>query len=58
MRILEKNMEHLYRHFDKDGTLLYVGISLSAINRLGQHKDNAHWFSSIKRVEIEQQNEL
>jgi hypothetical protein len=26
----------LYRHFDADGTLLYVGISLSALVRLGQ----------------------
>jgi predicted GIY-YIG superfamily endonuclease len=46
-------MEHLYRHFDKSGALLYVGISLSAIQRLGQHKDNAHWFCQITRVEIE-----
>jgi len=46
-------LEHLYRHFDKNGVLLYVGISLSAINRLGQHKDNSHWFNEIKRVDIE-----
>lgn len=43
----------LYRHFDADGKLLYVGISLSAINRLGQHKDNSHWYSKISRVDIE-----
>jgi predicted GIY-YIG superfamily endonuclease len=46
-------MPHLYRHFGKDGSLLYIGISLSAINRLGQHKDHSHWFESISRVEIE-----
>ena len=46
-------MSHLYRHYDKDRTLLYVGISLSSIQRLGQHKDNAHWFSQISIVEIE-----
>ena len=34
--------------------MLYVGISLSAVHRLGQHKDNAHWYSSISRVDIEQ----
>ena len=45
--------QHLYRHYNKEGVLLYVGISLSAINRLGQHKDHAHWFSLISRVEIE-----
>jgi hypothetical protein len=27
---------HLYRHFDADGRLLYVGISLFAVNRLSQ----------------------
>lgn len=46
-------MTHLYRHFDKDGDLLYVGISLSTVHRLGQHQENSHWFESITRVEIE-----
>lgn len=27
---------HLYRHFDKKGALLYVGVSLSAVQRLAQ----------------------
>lgn len=31
---------------------MYVGQSLSAINRLGQHKNNSHWFAAIARVEI------
>ena len=44
---------HLYRHFDKNGALLYVGISLSALNRLGQHCDHSAWYNSISRVEIE-----
>ena len=39
----------LYRHFAADGSLLYVGISLSALNRLGQHKQNAEWFDKISR---------
>lgn len=42
----------LYRHFDADGVLLYVGISINAINRLGQHKTNSEWFGKIHRVEI------
>lgn len=45
--------EHLYRHFDKDGILLYVGISASAINRLGQHETHAHWFDTITSVTIQ-----
>ena len=44
---------YLYRHFDADGGLLYVGVSLNALNRLGQHKDHSHWFDSICRVEIQ-----
>lgn len=46
-------MHYLYRHFDSEDKLLYVGISLSAINRLSQHKGNSAWFASIKRVEVE-----
>jgi excinuclease UvrABC nuclease subunit len=43
----------LYRHFDASGTLLYVGISLNAFQRLAQHRADSHWFSQITRVEIE-----
>lgn len=44
---------YLYRHFDAEGQLLYVGISLSALTRLGQHKENAQWYGRIARVEIQ-----
>lgn len=43
----------LYRHFDNEGGLLYVGVSLSAVKRLGQHKSHSHWYAKIARVEIE-----
>lgn len=43
---------HLYRHFDAAGILLYVGVSLSALNRLAAHRRKAPWFWSIARVEI------
>lgn len=42
----------LYRHFDADGVLLYVGISLSAVQRLSQHR-KAPWFHDIDKVEVE-----
>jgi hypothetical protein len=42
----------LYRHFDSDGVLLYVGISLSAVLRLSQHKERAVWRDRIARVEV------
>ncbi len=44
----------LYRHFDESGSLLYVGISLSAVARLKQHMDAAHWSDRITSVKIEQ----
>lgn len=43
----------LYRHFDAEGALLYVGISLHAVRRLEQHKTSAHWFARIRRVDVE-----
>jgi hypothetical protein len=42
----------LYRHFDSEGCLLYVGISLSAIARLAAHRVRSSWFNRIARVEI------
>lgn len=42
----------LYRHFDKAATLLYVGVSFSAIVRLFQHKKDSRWFDQIHKVEI------
>lgn len=43
----------LYRHFDSEGRLLYVGISLSAITRLAQHRSASHWSRAIASVRIE-----
>ena len=42
----------LYRHFDADGFLLYVGISSTPDARLQQHRSSP-WFSEIRRVVIE-----
>lgn len=45
---------YLYRHFDGEGNLLYVGISIDPIKRLKDHSVAAHWFSKIKSVTIEE----
>jgi excinuclease UvrABC nuclease subunit len=42
----------LYRHFDHEGRLLYVGISLNAVMRTKQHHTNAPWFQEITRIEL------
>ncbi len=46
-------MTALYRHFDADGCLLYVGISATPFKRTADHARCADWFSSIARIEIE-----
>jgi len=46
----------LYRYFDKNKNLLYVGISTSAIGRMLQHKQYSFWFKSISRMTVENFN--
>lgn len=44
----------VYRCFDHDGALLYVGVSVNAIQRIGQHQsEKKPWFHEVARVEIE-----
>lgn len=43
----------LYRAYDGEGRLLYVGISLCALARLVQHQASAVWFEEAVRLEIE-----
>jgi len=42
----------LYEIYDSSNTLLYVGISLSAISRLSQHKAVKNWYYDIKKIEM------
>lgn len=43
---------YVYRHFDKEGKLLYVGLSNSHLARLASHKRSA-WFQKIKTVTVD-----
>jgi hypothetical protein len=43
----------LYKHYDINNNLLYVGVSLYALIRLRQHKDQSHWFGLISKITIE-----
>jgi len=43
----------LYRFFDKDDILLYVGISINAAMRSSQHRQDKHWWSDVARMEVE-----
>lgn len=48
----ERHSTSLYRMFDSDGVLLYVGIT-SSPKRLGQHQRNSAWWLAVARVEVE-----
>jgi DNA-binding phage protein len=43
----------LYRHWDANGRLLYVGVSLSALARLRRHRHVSNWQDLIAEVKIE-----
>jgi hypothetical protein len=55
IKSLFKPREHyyLYRHFDADGTLLYVGMSHNAVLRTFQHGEKATWFHKVVNITIE-----
>jgi hypothetical protein len=49
----KRERTELYRHFDAEGVLLYVGESLSTTARLIGHRHKSPWFDEITRVEVE-----
>ena len=42
----------LYRHYDKDGILLYVGISLNFLTRTDTHSNFAQWWNLIATIKV------
>ena len=42
----------LYRHYDANNLLLYVGISNSFLQRTISHGHNSEWFNQIVRIEV------
>ena len=43
----------LYRHFDSDKKLLYVGISCKVLLRTFLHQNRAKWFEQISMITLE-----
>jgi predicted GIY-YIG superfamily endonuclease len=43
----------LYRFFDADETLLYVGISLNAAKRASQHRKDKPWWPDVATMTVE-----
>ena len=58
-KIWRKDRYDLYRHFDANGVLLYVGCSKSALMRfLRDHHRDSFWVYSVARIEITPFNTL
>lgn len=47
------DINDLYRYYDADGVLLYVGISVSAVARSAAHKGNAGWWGDVAAMVVE-----
>jgi hypothetical protein len=45
-------MAQLYRHYDRDGVLLYIGITNKIAWRLLAHERNAGWWRQVRTVTI------
>jgi len=43
----------LYRHYGVNFNLLYVGISVSLLNRTSNHSNVSDWFQSVAHIAIE-----
>lgn len=43
----------LYRHFNKGGELLYVGISSRVQQRTAEHAKHSNWYKQVSRIELE-----
>lgn len=53
MRIATNKDTQLYRLFDAEGRLLYVGVSHSAHVRFYQHKSGSEWSGLIEEMKVE-----
>jgi len=42
----------LYRFFDSEGVLLYVGVTVSVPTRIYQHRYDKPWWADVARVEV------
>lgn len=43
----------LYRCYNENGTLVYIGLSISVLNRLCQHKSYSEWFHQTDTIKLE-----
>ncbi|WP_226780315.1 GIY-YIG nuclease family protein [Oceaniglobus trochenteri] len=43
----------LYRHYDADGALLYVGVTCDPCRRIAQHESGSSWYTQVASVEVQ-----
>lgn len=43
----------IYRLYDADDLLLYVGVSLTVAQRLGSHRQTKAWWGDVVRITVE-----
>ena len=43
----------LYRCFDAEGNLLYVGATKNVFQRIADHQAHSYWFRRVTRVDIQ-----
>lgn len=53
VRVMNDDRAAVYRAFDSDGALLYVGVSLNPMARLHAHCCRAVWYRFLARIEVE-----
>ena len=44
---------NLYRVCDESNTLLYIGISFSALRRIATHAQKARWFDRVAIIDVQ-----
>lgn len=42
----------VYRHFDADGRLLYIGCTCDPVVRIALHRAQSRWYEQIARIEM------
>jgi hypothetical protein len=50
---VDKPLHYLYRHFNADNELLYVGIAISPIARTKWHRSLSPWYPQIRTIKID-----
>lgn len=48
----QRRTHDLYRFYDAQDRLLYIGISLNAAQRASQHKAKKSWWTDVRRMEV------